>query len=292
MTPFALLLAAAAAAAAPLDIPIEREEWRVLGWNDACSVAFTRLAFPKLGAAIREEPVMTRVGTISVAPGEEHAKTAWSLEADGKMSWDRKAYEKAIKDLEKAGYTRKGFSETIRAEPMGSQPGLAELLLSTASLRIRRSVAWPGEGWRWIAAYYNPLSTCALVVMKGGQDAINHRFIMLRSYDPRARIERARAHTSNARLLLDMGELEAAAAEAENGATLAPELAVTRYHNAAFLAMTGRAPEAIKELEQAFKIDPSYRLRAKDDRDFAELHERKDFRRLVGAETMLEKLDR
>ena len=278
-----LLLAAAALAAPSADkLTIAREDWSVIGWNDACSVAVTRRAYPRLGDAIAGDPVMTRVGTITLRPGEEQPERLWTLELDGQLSWDGPAFRKAEQELRKAGWSRPGYSETISAGPIGSQPGLAETLLSTSTLRLRRKPHWPPSGWRWSAAHYNPLSTCALLVFETGEGGINHRFLLARIHDPRARIDRARAHTENARLLLDAGELRRAAAEAENGARMAPELAITRYHHAALLALTGRPDEAMKELSEAVRLEPDYREKARLDRDFSELRPRQDFARLTG----------
>ena len=51
----AALLLLFAVLPARADIGIEREEWRVVGWNDACGVAFVHLSYPKFGEAIHGE---------------------------------------------------------------------------------------------------------------------------------------------------------------------------------------------------------------------------------------------
>lgn len=277
----ALLLAAPAAAQNMDDVRLDREEWRTIGWNDACSVAFVHLAYPRLGDAIASEPIMTRVGTLGIAPGEEKSKLHWSLEADGALSWDARVVARTEKDLKKAGYARAGFPETIRSGPDGAQEGLAETLHSTSTLGARVKEGWPDAGWRWAAAEFNPLSTCALLVFESRERKSFFRFHLVRVYDTRARIERARAHTTNARLIFDTGDADSAVLEARTGARLGPELAVARYHHAAMLAVTGHPNPAMAELAAAIAIDPKYKERARTDRDFDELAKGEDFRRLT-----------
>ncbi|OGS41433.1 MAG: hypothetical protein A2506_09610 [Elusimicrobia bacterium RIFOXYD12_FULL_66_9] len=277
----ALLLAAPAAAQNMDDVRLDREEWRTIGWNDACSVAFVQLAYPRLGDAIASEPVTTRVGTLTIASGQEKSKLHWSLEADGALSWEPRSVAKAEKDLRKAGYSRAGFRESIRSGPDGAQEGLAETLHSTSTLGARVEEGWPDARWRWAASEFNPLSTCALLVFENQERKSFFRFLLVRVYDTRARIERARAHTTNARLLFDMSEVDAAVAEAQNGARLGPELAIARYHYAAMLALTGHLNQAMKELAVAVGLDPKYKERARTDRDFDGLTSSEDFRRLT-----------
>ncbi|OGS01776.1 MAG: hypothetical protein A2V88_12650 [Elusimicrobia bacterium RBG_16_66_12] len=224
---------------------------------------------------------MTRVGTLSIAPGEEKTKLHWALEADGALSWQPRSVARAEKDLAKAGYTRSGFPETIRSGPDGAQEGLAETLHSTTTLGARAAEGWPNAGWRWAAAEFNPLSTCALLVFESRERKSFFRFHLVRVYDSRARIERARAHTTNARLVFDMGDPPSALLEAQTGARLAPELAIARYHHAAMLALAGRPDQAMKELAAAVGLDPKYKARAREDRDFEELAKREDFSRLT-----------
>ncbi len=277
----ALVLASCASARRPDGIRPDREEWRAIGWNDACSVAFVHLAYPRLGDAIASDPIMTRAGTLSIEPGLEKARPHWSLEADGMLSWDPRSLAKTEKDLQKAGYTRPGFREIIRSGPDGAQEGLAETLHSTATLGARATQGWPGTGWRWAAAEFNPLSTCALLVFESQGHKSFFRFHLVRVYDTRARIERARAHTTNSRLLFDRGDVDSAVLEAQTGARLGPELAMTRYHYAAMLLLSGHRDPAMTELAAAVGLDPKYKQRARTDRDFEDLSEGEDFRRLT-----------
>jgi len=277
----ALLAALPAAAQTVGGINLEREEWRVIGWNDACSVAFVHLSYPRLGEAIHAEPVSSRVGFFSIPPGEEKASLRWTLTAEGPLSWNARAFAKAEKALQKIGYTRPGFLEPILDVPTGLQPGLSETLRSTSTLASRVRDGWPGPEWRWAAASYNPLATCALLVFEKPDQKFFYRFQMVRVYDPRARIERARAHTTNSRLLFDAGDQDSAAAEAKTGALLAPELAVTRYHYAAMSALMGQANKALAELAEAVRIDPKYKTRARENRDFEDIAQRDDFKALT-----------
>ena len=272
-----IVLALTASARAVGDIPIDHEEWRAIGWNDACAVAVMHLAYPKLGSAIAADPVMTRIGAISIPPGEEKSKTTWTLEADGRLSWDVRAAAKAEVDLKKVGFSKSGYLETIQDAPIGKQPLLAKTILSISTLAPRLKTGWPGPEWRWAGANYNPLGTCALLAFEDRAAPRRYRLLLARVYNPRARNDRAYAHASNARLLFDAADLEMAALEAKTAALLAPELAVTRYVHASLLALSGHASPAIEELAAAVRIDSKYGEKARTDIDFAELRARDDF---------------
>lgn len=284
----ALLLALLAGAAAPRaaaqnmdEVTIDHEECRVIGWNDACGVAYSVLSYPKLGEAMAGEPISTRVGTLGIPVGKQKAAGRWTLEADGALSWDAKAYKKAEKDLRAGGYARRGYPEVIRDAPIGDQPLLAETILSTGTLQPRLKDGWPGPEWRWAGGEYNPLGTCALLAYESRENPRHYRLLLIRVYNPRARIDRAYAHASNARLLFNAGNLDDAAPEAETAAALAPELPIARYEHAAMLALTGRQNEAVRELAEAVKLDPALGAKARDDADFHDLRKRDDFRDLA-----------
>jgi tetratricopeptide (TPR) repeat protein len=278
----ALLVGAAAAPArAADDADVAREEWKVLGWKlSECSVALELFAYPKLGSGLYDEPVESHVGTLTIPSESEDALLAWDLAVEGKFTWNDAAVKKAEKAADEAGYARKGFAERVIPE-VGAQAGLAEILHSTATLATRAVRGFPGPEWRLAALDFSPLSTCALLVYDRRSDGLRHRFRLVRVYDPRARRERARAHTENALLLYAASNLDAAVIEAESGAHLAPDNPVTRYHHAALLTLAGRLEEAMPELEAAIKLDPKYRARARDDADFEALRVRDDFQSLV-----------
>jgi hypothetical protein len=283
-----LLLAAAAAAQ---ELPAEREELLVLGWNDACSISVKHLVYPPLGVAIHAEPIATRLGTLTVQPGEQRTDTKWFYEASGPNTYDPKKVAGIERDLRKLGYGRKGYPETVRPDPSTIQPGLAETLLTTATLRLRPGLAWPGAGWRWSGAHYSPLGTCALLLFESTSGIPRKTWLLARTYNPRVRLERSRAHAVNSRLLFSAGELEPAAAEAGTAASLAPESAQNRYVYATLLAMSGRDDEAVAELRVAIELDPKRRKEARSDADFETLRPRQDFRDLLGA-TILDKVMR
>jgi hypothetical protein len=260
---------------------IDHEDWSVVGWDDACGVGFSVLAYPRLGAAMVAEPVSTRVGTLSIAPEREVSSLTWALEADGPLSFSQRAFDKAEKDLRRGGFNRPGYPEIIQDVPVGNQPELAEKILSTETFKPRVTEGWPGADWRWAATNYNPLATCALLVFENRRFARQYSFVLIRVYNPRTRTDRAYAHASNARLQLDAGNLAAGVIEADTAARLDPQLAIARYVNATLLALSGRMNSAVTELAAAVKLDPKYAAKARDDMDFVDLRKRDDFRAIV-----------
>ena len=272
-----LLLTIPAAAQKAETIAVDHETWKVIGWNDACGVAYEQLSYPKLGEAMSSEPISTRVGVASIPLGSEAYSAKWALEADGRLSWDERAVATAEKDLKAGGYTRPGFLETIQDAPVGDQPLLAETLLSTSTLAARVKSGWPGPEWRWAGGGYSPYGTCALLAFEKRGSPRHYRLMLVRVYNPRARRDRAYAHASNARLLFNAGNLAVAAPEAETAAQLDPILPIARYEHAAMLALTGSFNESVDELAAAVKLEPKYRAQARGDIDFADLKDRQDF---------------
>ncbi len=262
-------------------LDIEHEEYVVVGWNDACSVAVERYAYPRLGEAIASEPITSRIGTLSIVTAKPTVETRWVLETDGANTYDKGAIDVIRRRLRKAGYERPGFNEVIRDSVTVESPGSAEVILSTASLEARPDF-WPDtRQWRWGRAHYNPLSTCALLVYEKIGEPQRYKFLLTRIYNASARSERGRAHTTNGRLLFNNGDLPGALAETEIGARAAPELGGTRYHYAAMLAMNGHLDDALRELLAAVKIDPRFADKAATDEDFDSLRNRQDFQELV-----------
>lgn len=264
-------------------LDIEREEYEIVGWNNACSVAVERYAYPVLGQAIRGEPITSRIGTLAIVTEKPIVETRWVFEADGANTHDKGAIDSFRRKLRKAGFDRPGFTETIRDAPTVESPGSADVILSTAILEARPDF-WPDTTqWRLGHVHYNPLSTCALLVYDRIGERDRFKFILTRIYNASARADRGRAHTTNGRLLFNGGELAAALAETGIGARTAPEVGGTRYHYAAMLAMNGRLSAAMNELLAAVKLDEVYAQKAAEDPDFDSLRVRQDFReRILG----------
>lgn len=263
-------------------IDIDHEEYQIIGWDDGCSVAVERYGYPRLGEAIRTEPITSRIGTIYIlAEWKTKSITRWVFEADGTHTYDKHAIDRFRKVLRKKGHDRPGFAETIRNSPTIDSPGSAEVIFSTAILEARPDF-WPDtRDWRLANIHYNPLSTCALMIYEKIGERPRFKFLLTRIFNASARSERGRAHTVNGRLLFNNGDLVDALAETEIGAKMAPELAATRYNYAGMLSLSGRLEASLRELLAAIKIDEDYRDKARDDLDFDPLRKRQDFQELV-----------
>lgn len=273
---FLILLAVPASA-----LDIEREEYKIIGWNNACSVAVERYAYPVLGQAIHGEPITSRLGTLAIVTKYPIVETRWVFEADGANTYDKESIPVFRRKLRKAGFDRPGFTETIRDAATVASPGSAEVILSTAILEARPDF-WPDtREWRWGWAHYNPLSTCALLVYERVDERERFKFILTRIYNAKARSERGLAHTTNGRLLFNEGDLAGALAETEIGARTAPEAGPARYHYAALLALNGRLNASFAELLEAVKIDERFAEKAAADADFDSLRVRQDFQELI-----------
>jgi hypothetical protein len=270
LTLLVLLLSAPARA-----IDIEREEYKIIGWNDACSVAVERYAYPVLGQALYGEPITSRVGTLAIVTAQPIVETRWVFEADGTHTADPGLISGIRKNLLKTGHDRPGFSEIIRDARTVAGPSTSDIILSTATLEARPDF-WPDtREWRWARTHYNPLSTCALLIYEqiGARD--RYKFLLTRIYNASARVDRGRAHTTND------GDLVDALAETEIGARMAPEIGATRYHYAALLSLNGRLDEAMAELMASVKLDAAYRTKAARDLDFDPMLNRQDFQELI-----------
>jgi tetratricopeptide (TPR) repeat protein len=276
---FALLLLPSflASAAHAKEVDIAREEWRVIGWNAACGVAYSHLGYPKLGQAIASEPVFTRIGAASIKTGAEKPSFDWSIEADGALTWNASEAAQAEKDLRQSGFSRAGIPEQLREPPPGAPPALGDTLTSTAAFASRLVGAWPRAPWRLRAVDYNPLSTCALVVFEDRAAPRHYRLVLTRLYNSRSRRDRAAAHTALARLIFNGGDVEGAEAEAAAAARLSPESAEARYEHGVMLALLGHSDEAVTEISAAVRLDAKMAARAKVDEDLADLRDRDDF---------------
>lgn len=265
---------------------VDHETLAVLGWKyGACAVALKHFGYPAPGAGMGEDPIMVRVGALSIPPGRAAAKPQWIIASDGPYAYYASDVKAALSKLAAAGYSRAGFIETVRPDPVAPQPGLEALLRSTAALSATAPGGWPDRwDYRLAEIFYSPLSDCALVVyrLKNTRKDIFH-YVLTRTANARVRAARARAHVENGMLLLNDGEIDAALAETAIAARLAPESAPARYHHAMLLCLTGSLPEALEELEAALKLDRKLKVSAREERNFETLFKDRRFKKLTGA---------
>lgn len=260
-------------------VPIEHETLSVLGWNRACSVAVDLRGYPFLGDASVQEPVMERVGSITIAPGSEAATAQWLMSGDGVYSWNPASVREAHAVLKQKGYTRTGYSETLRPDPVVDDAELREILLTTAAFRSRAKDLMPAP-WRLAEVHYSPVvDTCALLVYD--KDKII-ALRLVRIENPAVRRDRARAHMLNGMRLLDAGDRLGALAETGIAASTAPDYPSALFHHAEQLCVNGQNDAALDKLAAAIKLDPSYKDKALRSRDFRDIEWMPRFKALTG----------
>jgi hypothetical protein len=249
-------------------VPIEHETLTVLGWNRACSVAIDLRGYPFLGDASVQDPVMLRVGSITIAPGSESATAQWLVVGDGVYSWDPAEAAAARAALKQKGYTRAGYSETLRPDPVVDDAELREILLTTAAFRSRAKDLMPAP-WRLAEVHYSPVvATCALLAYEK-QKIIALRLV--RVGNPAVRRDRARAHLLNGLRLLEQGDRVGALAETGIAAATAPDYPVALFHHAEQLCVNGQNDAALDQVAAAIKLDASYKRRAADSKDLRDI---------------------
>ncbi|MCX5796906.1 MAG: hypothetical protein NTY77_15530 [Elusimicrobia bacterium] len=279
----AWLLAAGSAAGSASGPKALGEDLAVLGWNNACSVAIRHIGYGTTGADLLEEPLRTRIGTLTIPPGEDASHGAWAADWTGSHTWNKVAAKKALQELTDAGYKRPGFQEDIRIPLEGPPHPFEEVILSTAAFGLRAQLKRPGGDWRWEQVRYSALGDCGLFIFtRRPAGRPFYRYSLLRFYNPSARIQRAQAHMTNSRLLFEASDLEGALAETATAAHLQPDLAANRYRHAALLCLSGQLNESVAELDAAVRRDPKLAARARSDPDFSEVYEFPRFRDLVG----------
>lgn len=262
---------------------VDQEKFFLIGWNRACSVALSRYGYPVLGEAIAEDPIMTRIGTLTIAPGSEAQRASWTLSLNGPRSWDPAAASKARSDLKRAGYVLPGLKETMRPDPIAPGRGLEGILRSTEAFKAAPPSGWPKGDWAPSQIYYSSLDACGLLVYKNtASDRDFFRFLLVRIHHPSARPKRAAAHVTNGLLLLQQGDADGALAETAIAAEMAPENASARYHHGAMLCLKGFTKEALDELEAAVRLDRRYAAKAREDRDWEALSSYQRFQELAG----------
>jgi len=275
-----LLLAAAVRADDALDY--DHEKFDILGWGDGCSVAITHYGYPPPGQYLEDEPVMSRIGTLSIAPGKTKEKDDWLISLHGPSTWRPKEADKALSLLAQRGYSKPGLIEQIAQSPVVAARDLPRLLNTTEALKASPGNAWLDHSWRWTSIVYEPLGTCALFTYeKRGMEKPFYNYLLVRINNPAARADRAQAHLTNAILLLDKGDLDSAVLESELAARLEPNDALMRYHHAALMALSGVVEPAIDELEAAISLDAQYKAKARKDKDFESLRWHPKFKELT-----------
>lgn len=280
--PFLLSLALwlGASAAAAQTLPISREEFEFLGWNDSCSVAVKYLGWPFVGDGVVDEPILTRIGTLTIPPGTTGQRVDWQLEADGSYSWKKSTVKKLLKHIAYEGYNQDGFIEDLHSWSIAHPAD--EILRSTATLSAAASTEWPPDTFVLSRVYFSPLGSCALTVFRLlDSDYDYFQFLLVRITDVSVRHLRAKHHVDYGRALLEEGEIEAALEETRIAAAVAPGYAHARFHYASLLSVTGRLKTALKELEAAIGIDLSFKKKAMNSIDFESLYKSNRFRFLT-----------
>jgi hypothetical protein len=283
MKPIAVLFLLLGATNARAQLDYARETFEVIGWREGCSAAVALYGYPALGGAgISEDPVMTKIGTLTIAPGKKAQDLQWVIGLHGPFSWREKEVQRMIARLRAEGYTQPGIAELVGANQVAKVRDLPRLLLSTDTLKPEPGGPWPRRGWRWTEVRYNPLATCALFLYERKESGVTlHSFLMARLGNPAARADRAAAHVTNGLLIFELGDLSGAVSELDIASRLSPDNAAARYHHAALLALTGSDEQALDELEAAVGLNPEFKAKAKKDQDFETLRGVQRFRDLT-----------
>lgn len=266
------------------EISVHAGKFALVGWNKACSVAVSNLGYPKLGEAIVGDPIKTRIGTLTIAPGKDKAKAAWKANWDGRGSWRPDYAESALKELATAGYALPGIQEVLVPERYEGDPELRRVLLSTAAFKTSAAAGIPKSAASLKLAYvlYSPLTSgCGLLVFSKGGTRGPFEPVLARVYNAGARHERARAHLKAADLLYGNGDARGALEETAAAAALAPESPAARYGHAAMLGRFGYRAQALPELEASLALDPALKDKARKDEDFDSLRDEPRFKTLV-----------
>ncbi|MBI3551175.1 MAG: hypothetical protein HY077_01550 [Elusimicrobia bacterium] len=276
-----LMISLPLSAAAPTP-DYDHETFKLIGWGDGCSAAVAHYGYPKVGQAIAEDPVMVRLGIVSMPPGETKQKDDWLISLHGPYSWRPHEVGKVLSNLAAKGYSRPDLVEEVGANAVVPERDLPRLLSTSDALKAVPSRARPDKNWRWSAIYYEPIATCALLLFeRPGPDGTYYDYLLARIKNPSARADRALAHLTNGLLLLDRGDLKGALGETELSARLAPDSGPARYHHAAMMALSGVVEPTVDELEEAIKLDPQYKEKARKDKDFDSLRWHPKFKELT-----------
>lgn len=269
------------------------DEFEFLGWSDACAAGVRYLSFPPTGTGLQGQPDTWAIGTLSLPPDGDALDQDWSFSGSSQKAWDPKPSERAVAELLRAGYSDAGLVETLRDAPVAGQPGLAELILTTAAFATARKVDWPPARYRLTEIRYHRLASCAFLIFRdhgSPRDSYRHRLVRL--LDPGARRARARAHVSNGLLLYRAADHYGAEEELAIAARMAPDLGSALYEHAVILATHGRFEESFDRLEAAIARDKKYAALAREAVEFESVRGTERFKRLVGTRTRLRFLKR
>jgi len=258
-------------------VSIERQkahdEFSFIGWGPSCSAALQIVSYPPFGAGMVGEPSAWKFGSLAIAPGASQSAAQWLLDSTKDPYWNASQAEKAAQALAKS-HAVKGYDEDIREGPVGSQPGMEELLTTTSSFRCAGSPRWPPPSFRLAQAHYHPLITCALLAFssRGDPEEARYRFLLVRLLNTNARRRRAEAHAASGVLLYSKAsDPDAAEAELAIASRMDPQYAAGRYHHAVLLAALGRFDEALDELAAALGLEKTWAKKAKDAPEFSSL---------------------
>ncbi len=226
------------------------------------------------------DPIVTLIGSLSLAPGESQPEIHWLMTRDGLYTYEEADAKNARAYLAKHDYNRPGTVEKLLS--LEERQPLEDVLLSTASLSAAAATGWPPPTFKLSEIHYSPLATCALLVYRFKESPRPYfQYILTRIKDPSIRKVRAQAHAANSVLLFERGDSPAALMEAKTAAELAPEFPPARYRHAAMLSLSGSLEESMEELAQALRRDKSLKAKARKNPDFENLKDNPRFQELT-----------
>lgn len=258
------------------------DEFRFLGWNDGCSVAYQYLSFPPVGEAMQGVPVRWDIGSWAIRPGEVEPRVSWVEHGIAGSSWDKARAERGLAWLSKRGYYRQGRMERVRRPQETDPQGLEPALPSTTTFQLGYKTLWPPPKFKLSEVYYSPLATCGFFVFR---DTTNVRdsytFKLVRIQNPGVRHLRARMHVSDGLMLYQASDIYGALQELATASAIDPDYALARYHHAVLLTTHGAPEEALEELAAALTLDPKFLEQAKTAVEFAKLRKTPQYKKMA-----------
>lgn len=253
-----------------------QERLEVVGWNKGCSVGVAHYGYPDPSVVKMPDPIVTLIGSLSLAPGQNKPEIHWLMTRDGLYTYEAADAKNALDHLAAHDYKRPGTVEKLLV--LDERQPLEDVLASTASLSAAAAEGWPPPTFKLSEIHYSPLGTCALLVYRFKESPRPYfQYLLTRIKDPSIRKVRAQAHAANSVLLFERGDSPAALAEAKLSAELAPEFPPARYRHAAMLSLSGSLDEAVEELAQALRRDKALKAKARKNPDFENLKDHPRF---------------